>query len=85
MCKLIKKILCIIIIALILFIGITVWGKGGDKFRWIGDKTGGIIQEGAERFGEKADNLNEKTDAVRKKVKGWTQKEEGKEGKQGNK
>lgn len=76
MCKIIKKILCVIIIALILFIAITIWGKGGEKFRWIGQMTGGIIQKGAERLGEKADTLKEKADAMEKKVKGWTHKDE---------
>jgi len=76
MCKIIKKIICIAIIALALFIGITIWGKGGDKFRWIGEKTGGIIKKGAAKLGEKADKLKGKTETTKEKVKEWTDKKE---------
>ncbi len=75
MCKIIKKIICIIIIALVLFVGITIWGKGGDKFRWIGEKTGGIIKKGADKLGEKADEIKDKTEAIKKEIKEWTGKE----------
>lgn len=78
MCKIIKKIICIVVIALALFIGITIWGKGGDKFRWIGEKTGGIIKKGADKLGEKADEIKEKTVTTKEKVKKWTGKEEDK-------
>ncbi|BCB96877.1 hypothetical protein JZK55_17990 [Dissulfurispira thermophila] len=79
MCKIIRKILCIIIIALVLFIGITIWGKGGDKLRWIGEKTSEIIKKGADELGKKADNLKEKTETTKEKVKKWTGKEGDKE------
>ena len=75
MCKIIKKIICIVIIALALFIGITIWGKGGDKFRWIGEKAGGIIKKGADKLGEKTDEIKEKTGTIKEKVKKWTGKE----------
>lgn len=74
MCKIIKKLVCIIIIALALFIGITIWGKGGDKFRWIGEKTGGIIKKGTDKLGEEADKIKEKTETTKEKVKEWTDK-----------
>jgi hypothetical protein len=63
------------ITALVLFVGITIWGKGGDKFRWIGEKTGGIIKKGADKLGEKADEIKEKTVTTKEKVKKWTGKE----------
>jgi hypothetical protein len=85
MCKIIRKIICIVIIALALFIGITIWGKGGDKFRWIGEKTGGIIKKGADKLGEKADEIKEKTGTTKEKVKKWTGKEEENTGDKGKK
>jgi ElaB/YqjD/DUF883 family membrane-anchored ribosome-binding protein len=78
MCKSIKKIICIVIIALILFISITIWGKGSDKFRWLGEKTGGVIKKGADKLGEKADKIKEKIETTKEKVKKWTGKEEDK-------
>lgn len=72
MCKIIKKIICIVIIALVLFIGITIWGRGGDKFRWIGEKTGGVIKKGADKLGERADEFKEKTENVKRNAKKWT-------------
>lgn len=76
MCKLIRKIICLIIIAAILFTAITMWGKGGGKFRWLGEKTGGFIKKGANKLGDKADEYKEKADVVQKKVKGWTSKDD---------
>jgi len=68
MCKIAKKILCIASIALILFISITIWG-GGDKFRWLGKKVGGIIQKEADSFGKKADELKEEIDKTKDRIK----------------
>lgn len=68
MCKIAKKILCIGIIALILFISITIWG-GGDKFRWLGEKVGGIIQKEANNLGKKADKLKEEVDKTKDRIK----------------
>jgi hypothetical protein len=71
MCKIIKKIIFIVIIALALFIGITIWGGGGDKFRWLGEKTGVIIQKGADRLGKKADVFKKKIDSAEEKARKW--------------
>jgi hypothetical protein len=77
MFKIVRKIFCLVIIALILFVGITIWG-GGDKFRWLGEKAGEIIQKGADKLGEKADKIKEDIETTKEKVKKWTGKEEDK-------
>jgi len=69
MCKIIRKIFCIGSIALILFVGITIWGGGGDKFRWLGEKTGEIIQKGADSLGKKADVFKKKIDSAEEKAR----------------
>ncbi|MCI0469952.1 MAG: hypothetical protein L0Y62_07835 [Nitrospirae bacterium] len=38
MCKLIRKVICLALIASVLFFGITLWGLGGEKFRQFGDE-----------------------------------------------
>ncbi len=55
-----KRIVCLAMIGLVLFIGIAIWGKGGDKFRWLGKKTGGIIRRGSEKLAETADEIRDK-------------------------
>ncbi|NTU42825.1 MAG: hypothetical protein HGA78_07185 [Nitrospirales bacterium] len=60
MCGFIKRIICLVMISLILFTGIAIWGKGGDKFRWLGKKTGGFIRQGSEKLADKADQLRDK-------------------------
>ncbi|HAK89485.1 MAG: hypothetical protein A2077_04540 [Nitrospirae bacterium GWC2_46_6] len=76
MCKIIKKLLCIAIISSILFAGITIWGRGGDKFRRIGEKTGGIVKKGTDRLADEADRLRDKAEAFKEKVEGWTGKKQ---------
>jgi hypothetical protein len=68
MCKIIKKLICIAIISSILFAGITIWGRGGDKFRWIGEKTGGIVKKGTDMLADEADRLRDKSEAFKEKV-----------------
>jgi hypothetical protein len=77
MCKIIKKVICIVIIALALFIGITIWGHGGDKFRWLGEKTGGIVKKGTDRLANEADRLMNKAETVKRKAEEWTGKKRG--------
>lgn len=69
MCKLVRRLLCLAMTAFILFAGITVWGKGGGKFRQLGEKTGGIVQEVSSTLAEKADEL---AGAVEGKFKRWS-------------
>jgi uncharacterized protein YoxC len=59
MCKFIKISICIIVISLLIFVGITIWGKGGNKFRMFGDKAGGFIKRVTDKLADKADNLSE--------------------------
>ncbi len=68
MCKIAKKILCIGSVALALFIGIAIWG-GGDKFRWLGEKVGGIMQKEANSLGKKADKLQEEVSKTKDRIK----------------
>ncbi len=71
MCKIIKKLICIAIIALALFVGITIWGKGGDKFRWVGEKTGGAVKKAANKLADEADSLKTKT---KERLERWSGK-----------
>ena len=71
MYKCIKRIICLTIIGLILFIAITFWGNGGDKFRLLGEKTGGIVKKISDKLADKADEYNEKAeDYIKKKKEG---------------
>lgn len=70
MCKLIKKAVCIIIIAWLLFAAIAVWG-GGDKFRWIGDKAGGVVEKWSHSLAEKADSFQKQSEVYKKKIQKW--------------
>lgn len=69
MCKCIKRFICLSIILIILFIVITMWGNGGDKFRMLGDKTGGIIKKASNILADKSDEYKEKVDEYIKKLK----------------
>lgn len=69
MCKIIKKLICLAIIGLMLFIGITIWGRGGDKFRWIGEKSGGIVKKSADILADKADEYKESVMSFFKRTK----------------
>lgn len=73
MCKIIKKLVCVITIAFVLFIGITIWGKGGNKFRQIGEKTGGAIKKATDKLADEADSLSAKT---KEKLQRWSGKKE---------
>src|SRR5208283_368677 len=68
MCKLIKRVVCFLVTALIVFFAIALW-SGGEKFRWFGEKTGGAIKESSEKLGEKADEIKEKKDEAANTVK----------------
>ncbi|MBF0558200.1 MAG: hypothetical protein HQL08_05420 [Nitrospirae bacterium] len=72
MCKLIKRIICLLMLALIVFVVIAFW-SGGEKFRWFGKKTGGIVEDTGEKLGNKADEIKGKKDqaeGVLKKLTG---------------
>ena len=59
MCKFIKRTICIVLIAIILFSAITIWGKGGSKFRMMGEKAGGFIKKVTDKLADKADKIAE--------------------------
>lgn len=68
MCNFFKKIICASAIAFMLFAGIAIWGGGGEKFRWLGEKAGGIIEKGTEKLGRQADNIR---DFAKEKISRW--------------
>jgi len=61
MCKFIKGIICLLIITAVVFFAIALW-SGGEKFRWFGKKTGSIVEDAAEKLGNKADEIKWKKD-----------------------
>ena len=76
MFKLIKRLIGVIIIAAIVFIALSLW-KGGNPFRWFGEKSeqaGEIVKEKSKAIGEEADRIKEKTkdikDTTRKVTEG---------------
>lgn len=56
MFKLIKRTICLSVIAVIVFFVIAL-RSGGEKFRWLGEKTGGVIKETSDKLGQKADEI----------------------------
>ncbi len=71
MFKLLKRLICIVVIALIIFFGLALW-EGGEKFRWFGrksEKAGRIIKKESESVGEKADKIKEGVGKVEKGIK----------------
>lgn len=70
MLGLIRKLLCIAMILLVVFIGIALL-EGGERFRWIGDKVSDTIQENAEKLGEKADECKKRMDKIKEKIEEW--------------
>lgn len=72
MFKLIKRFICLAIIAVVVFIVIAVF-KGGEPFRWFGQKSeeaGQLIQKKSDEIAEKADNLQN----TKRKLKEQTKK-----------
>ncbi len=60
MIRLIRGIIRLAVIALIIFFAVSIW-KGGDEFRWFGQK-----------LGEKADVIKGKKDEAAEKIKKFT-------------
>ncbi len=61
MFKLVKRAICLSVIAVIVFVVIALQ-SGGERFRWFGEKTGGLIKETSEKLGQEADELKGKKD-----------------------
>src|SRR5271169_6016009 len=74
MFKLIRRIICLLVIAVIVFIVIAL-RSGGDKFRWFGEKTGGVIKESSEKLGQKADEIKGKKDEAFRSMDKFTGKD----------
>lgn len=75
MIKMIFKIIGLLILAVIIFLAISVW-QGGDPFRWLGQKSeqaGEIVKEKSEEVGKEADKIKQKTDTVRDTTKTVTE------------
>ncbi len=66
MFKLIKKLILLAIIALIVFVVLSLY-SGGEKFRWFGKK----VEQQSEKVGEKADKFKKKSGWVLRGVE-WT-------------
>src|SRR5208283_3017072 len=80
MFKLIRRIVCLLVIAAIVCFVIALQ-SGGEKFRWFGEKTGGAIKESSKKLGERADEIKVKKDAAGKYLEKFTDidKEEAKD------
>jgi hypothetical protein len=81
MFKIIKNVIYVLIIAVIVFIVLSLW-KGGEPFRWFGEKSekaGEVIKDKSEKIGEEADKLKEKTGDIKNVTKKVTEgiKEQG--------
>jgi|GEM_PF-475741 len=68
MCKLIKRVVCFLVTALIVFFAVALW-SGGEKFRWFGEKTGGAIKGMSEKLGEKADEIKQEKDKTVERIR----------------
>lgn len=75
MIKLIFKLIALFVLAILLFLALSIW-KGGDPFRWLGHKSeqaGDVLKQKGEDLGEKADKIKRRTDAVRDTTKKVTE------------
>ena len=71
MCKFVKRIISLIVIALVVFFAVALW-SGGDKFRWFGEKTGGAIKDSGEKLGKSADAIKKEKDKAAETIKKLT-------------
>src|SRR5208337_1736295 len=71
MCKLIKRVVCFLVTALIVFFAVALW-SGGEKCRLFGEKTGSAIKETGEKLGERADEIKGKKDEAVRSIEKFT-------------
>lgn len=68
--RLIKFLVGVFILSVIVFVVLALW-KGGEPFRWLGNKTeqaSSALKERSEEMAREADRLKRTTDSVRKKT-----------------
>ncbi|HHN66081.1 MAG TPA: hypothetical protein ENK09_12025 [Nitrospirae bacterium] len=68
MCKLIRRVICLIVLITALFLVLSVL-RGGEPFRWFGHKSeevGREIREKSEKLAEEADKLKETSKTLKK-------------------
>lgn len=63
MFKLLRRLICFLVLAAIAFVVISIV-SGGERFRWFGKK----VEQQSEKVGERADKLKEKSDKVLKGI-----------------
>ncbi|HWR58503.1 MAG TPA: hypothetical protein VN328_06415 [Thermodesulfovibrionales bacterium] len=68
MIKMIMKLIFLFILAVVVFIALSVY-SGGDKFRWFGTK----VKQESEKVGEKADKIKKGSDTVMKGIEKTTE------------
>jgi hypothetical protein len=71
MIKGIFKIIGLIVLAVIIFLALSLW-QGGKPFRWFGQKTekaGEVIKEKSEEIGKEADRIQERKDDIKDTTK----------------
>jgi len=71
MCRCIK----LTIILLVGFFAMALW-SGGNKFRDIGEKAGGVIETACDKLADQADEIREKVRGKKKKIDEWKSKKE---------
>ncbi len=75
MFRLLFKVLGLFVLAVIIFLALSLW-KGGDPFRWLGqqsERAGELLKEKSEELGKEADKLKEKVGAVQDTTKKVTE------------
>ena len=71
MFKLIKRLILFMIIAVIVFLALSLW-RGGEPFRWLGiksEKAGEVLREKSEKIGKEADKIKRTTDGIKETTK----------------
>ncbi len=68
MFKLLFRIIVLCILALIVFVALSIY-SGGERFRWFGKK----VEQESEKVGEKADKLKEGSEKVMKGIEQTTE------------
>lgn len=66
MLKLIFKTILIIFILIVMTVLLAVW-KGGEPFRWVGDKVV-VTGKAIEKFGDAVDGIKEGSGKIKKKL-----------------